>query len=82
MTDPAALREDIAPSRLRGYAVEDEEFQLGVRAVAAPVLARDGQALASLGAAVPAGAQPDAIAAHVRGVAAELTAELAKDRDA
>jgi IclR family acetate operon transcriptional repressor len=82
MTDPAVLREDIARSRLRGYAVEDEEFQLGVRAVAAPVFARDGQAVASLGAAVPPGGELDAIAASVRGLADELSVELAKERDA
>jgi DNA-binding IclR family transcriptional regulator len=80
MTDPAVLREDIARSRLRGYAIEDEEFELGVKAVAAPVFAA-GEAVASLGAAVPAAGRIDVIAASVLSRAEELTLELAKDRD-
>jgi DNA-binding IclR family transcriptional regulator len=79
MTDPAVLREEIARSRLRGYAIEDEEFELGVRAVAAPVFEAGGEAVASLGAAVPATGEVDVIAASVLGRAEELTLELANE---
>jgi DNA-binding IclR family transcriptional regulator len=79
MTDPAMLREEIARSRLRGYAIEDEEFQVGVRAVAAPVFATGGEAVASLGAAVPAAAKVDLIAASVLTRAEALTLELATE---
>ena len=49
VVDPAALRAQLAAVRDGGRAVEDGEYQAGVRAVAAPVLAADGQsALAAL----------------------------------
>jgi DNA-binding IclR family transcriptional regulator len=79
MTDPAVLREEIARSRLRGYAVEDEEFELGVRAVAAPVFGAGGEAVASLGAAVPATGEVEVVAASVLSRAEKLTSELAEE---
>ncbi|HEY6758202.1 MAG TPA: IclR family transcriptional regulator [Baekduia sp.] len=41
ITDPARLREQLAAVREAGHAVEDGEYQVGVRAVAAPVLVGD-----------------------------------------
>jgi DNA-binding IclR family transcriptional regulator len=49
ITDPGALRAEAAAIRVRGYAVEDEEFRLGVRGVAAPVFSAAGEAAAALG---------------------------------
>jgi DNA-binding IclR family transcriptional regulator len=41
ITDPAALREELARIRERGYARSDEESVEGVRAVAAPIVQND-----------------------------------------
>ena len=41
ITDPAALREDLAETRERGYSIEREELVLGAASVAAPILDRE-----------------------------------------
>ena len=46
--DPGALAFELRRTRVRGYALEDEENQLGARAVAVPVLAASGRPLAGL----------------------------------
>lgn len=38
ITDPAALIEELARTRQRGYAIDDEEQELGVRCVAVPLI--------------------------------------------
>lgn len=53
ITDRAAFRADIEQVRRRGYAVMDEENELGMRAVAVPVFNAQGYAFASLATAVP-----------------------------
>src|SRR5258708_31411960 len=37
MIDPAALTEELAKIRVRGYAIDDEEYELGVRGIASPI---------------------------------------------
>jgi DNA-binding IclR family transcriptional regulator len=53
ITDRDAFRADIEAVRRRGYAVMDEENELGMRAVAVPVFNAQGYAFASLATAVP-----------------------------
>ncbi|MEO5319715.1 IclR family transcriptional regulator [Arthrobacter sp. CC3] len=53
ITDRDAFRAEIDQVRRRGYAVMDEENELGMRAVAVPVFNAQGYAFASLAAAVP-----------------------------
>jgi DNA-binding IclR family transcriptional regulator len=53
ITDRDALRAEIEQVRRQGYAVMDEENELGMRAVAVPVLNSQGIAFASLATAVP-----------------------------
>ncbi|MBT2597365.1 IclR family transcriptional regulator [Arthrobacter sp. ISL-72] len=53
ITDREAFRSEIDGVRRRGYAVMDEENELGMRAVAVPVLNAQGYAFASLATAVP-----------------------------
>lgn len=55
VVDPAALREIVAGVRERGWAVNDEELELGLRSVAAPI--RDGrrQVVAALNVSAHAG---------------------------
>jgi DNA-binding IclR family transcriptional regulator len=48
IVDPDAYLEEVARARRRGYAVENEEYLVGVRAVSAPVLGRDGAAIGTL----------------------------------
>ncbi|WP_399542541.1 IclR family transcriptional regulator [uncultured Arthrobacter sp.] len=53
ITDRDAFRVEIEKVRRQGYAVMDEENELGMRAVAVPVFNSQGVAFASLATAVP-----------------------------
>jgi DNA-binding IclR family transcriptional regulator len=53
ITDRDAFRAEIDHVRRQGYAVMDEENELGMRAVAVPVFNAQGHAFASLATAVP-----------------------------
>jgi DNA-binding IclR family transcriptional regulator len=48
ITSPARLREELEVIRQRGYAHDDEEFEVGVRAVSAPIRDIDGNLIAAL----------------------------------
>lgn len=52
-TDPIRLRHLLAQVRQRGYAIEDEESEVGMRAVAAPVRAAGGVVVGSVAVAGP-----------------------------
>jgi DNA-binding IclR family transcriptional regulator len=53
VTDKAALRAILAGVRERGYAIEDEECEPGIRCVAAPVRGADGAVAGAIGIAGP-----------------------------
>jgi DNA-binding IclR family transcriptional regulator len=77
LVDRPALAREADATRARGYATEVEEFEAGVRAVAAPVFV-GGEAVASLGLSGP-GLEIDAVVGRVVGLADELTAAMADD---
>jgi IclR family pca regulon transcriptional regulator len=52
IVDPERLREVIVAAREDGWALVDQELELGLRAVAAPVRAGDGHAVAAMNLAV------------------------------
>lgn len=47
ITDAAELQRHLVEVRLRGYAVDDEEYSLGVRCIAAPIRCRTGEVIAA-----------------------------------
>lgn len=51
--DAASLRDELAVVRARGYAVDDEEYELGMRCLAAPVRDDSGNVAAAVGIAGP-----------------------------
>ena len=53
VTDKVALRAALAEVRERGYAIEDEECEPGIRCIAAPVRGADGAVLGAIGIAGP-----------------------------
>lgn len=48
ITSPARLREELEATRQRGYGLDDEEFEAGIRAVAAPIRDTDGNVIAAM----------------------------------
>ncbi len=58
-TDPGRFREALARVRERGYAVEDEESEAGMRSVAAPIRNGAGEVVAAVGVAGPVQRLPD-----------------------
>jgi DNA-binding IclR family transcriptional regulator len=48
ITSPASLRRELGKVRQKGYALDDEEEELEVRCLAAPVFNRSGECLAAL----------------------------------
>jgi DNA-binding IclR family transcriptional regulator len=80
ITDRDAFRAEIEQVRNRGYAVMDQENELGMRAVAVPVFNSQGHAFASLATAVPVfRLSVEELVAHVpllQEAAAELSARL------
>lgn len=53
ITEPDALRAELARSRARGYATDDGEDQEHVCCIAAPILGRRGEPLAAISISVP-----------------------------
>jgi IclR family transcriptional regulator, KDG regulon repressor len=53
LVDPGLLRKALERVRLWGYAVDDEEFDAGVRCIAAPVFDFRGKAVGSIGISGP-----------------------------
>jgi IclR family KDG regulon transcriptional repressor len=54
IVDPDAFRQELATIRTRGYAIADEENELGVRSLAAPVRDHFGSVIAATSLAGPA----------------------------
>ena len=78
LTTLAALMEDLAEIRRRGYATDDEEHELGVACVATPVLDATGLPLAAISVSGPTPRMQDTagLAELLRGHAADVSAAL------
>jgi len=53
VVDPVALQEELATVRASGYAIEEEEYEPGVRGIAAPIMDGKGNAVAAVGITGP-----------------------------
>jgi IclR family KDG regulon transcriptional repressor len=53
LTSPDALLEELGSIRARGYAIDDEEFEVGLRGMAAPIRDHSGQVTAAISVAAP-----------------------------
>ena len=54
ITEPRRLQKNLEQVRLQGYAVDDEEFDLGVRCIAVPIFDFRGKTAGSIGISGPA----------------------------
>ena len=55
VTDPSTLQAQLAQTAKRGFAIDDEEYNYGVRCVAAPVYDHRGVLVGAIGISGPAG---------------------------
>jgi IclR family transcriptional regulator, acetate operon repressor len=79
LTTADTLLDDLAVTRERGYAIDDEEREVGVRCVAAPVYDGSGEAIAAISVAGPPGRLPldlGEVAGQVTACAAELSERM------
>ncbi len=80
LTDPEALIRELRSVRARGYAVDREERERGVRCVAAPVRDSQGRVVAALSVCAPASRLPRCrlpeIARLVQAAAYRISANL------
>ncbi len=53
ITDPDRLRDEFELIRTQGYAVDDEEYEEGLRCIGAPILGHTGQVVAAMGIGGP-----------------------------
>jgi len=86
LTTLAALKREIAATLQRGYSLDDEEFNPGVRCLAAPVFASDGAVAAAIGITASTvrftRERIPEIAAMVKAAAAELSHLMGYSRSA
>jgi len=79
-TDPRRFRAVLAAVRERGYAVEDEESETGMRSLAAPIRNGAGEVVAAVGVAGPVQRLPDetlaSFAPHVLSTAEAISVRL------
>jgi IclR family acetate operon transcriptional repressor len=83
LTTQAQLENEVEITCARGYSLDNEEFNLGVRCLAAPVFASDGQVAAAVGITAATVRFTEAripeMAAHVRAAARELSRLIGYD---
>jgi IclR family acetate operon transcriptional repressor len=53
ITDPARLRQELDAIREQGFAVDEEEYEEGLRCIGAPILGHTGQVVAAIGIGGP-----------------------------
>jgi IclR family KDG regulon transcriptional repressor len=80
ITDPSRLRQTLRRVRRQGYAVDDEESEIGGRCVAAPVRDREGRVIAAVSVVGPSSrltrATIPGFIRSVLGVTAEISRRL------
>jgi DNA-binding IclR family transcriptional regulator len=82
LTDPGQLRADLARTRERGWALEDEEHRAGVRALAVPVRGGDDDVIAALALSASGAPVADLVGRKpaLSAIATELSDRLHRDR--
>ena len=80
VADRSSLAAQLEQTRKRGYAIDDEEYNYGVRCVAAAVYDHQGKLVGAVGISGPAGRvtleRIDEFGAVVKGIAGALSARL------
>lgn len=82
VTDPEELKGELEHTRERGYALDSEEMEEGVRCLAAPVFAPDGKILAAMSISGPAGrlgeSRLEELIPHIKRISSRLSEDLSR----
>lgn len=79
LTDPAAILTRIAQTRAMGYAIIDQEVELGLRSIAVPIHDARGRVIAALNLGLPASTAPaETLATRYLAALHTVQAELRK----
>ena len=78
LTEPAALHADLARTHLRGWALDDEERNLGMRCIAAAIFNEFGDPVAGLSVSGPAPRLDDGRVAELGPLVAAAAAEITR----
>jgi IclR family transcriptional regulator, KDG regulon repressor len=78
ITRRADLERELAAVREQGYAIDDEEHELGVRCVAAPVRDNRGEVCAAVSVSVPAVRMPDREIPRFREIVVRAAGEISR----
>lgn len=85
ITDPAQFRQELATIRQRGYAIDNEEQEEGVRCLAVPVYGTDGKVVAAISISGPSSrvqtARIPALLPDLKRISTAITATLAALQD-
>ena len=80
VVSPSTLKEEFASIRSRGYATDDEEYETGVRGIAAPIMDDSGLPVAAVGVTGPTQRLTKthllSLARHVTAAAQEISARI------
>lgn len=79
ITDPVRLREELAGIREKGYVFNDQEFEFGIRSIAAPLHRTGGHVVAAINISAPTPVLNDEM---VEGVAIPAVLRVARDLSA
>lgn len=81
ITDPKRFKRELSAIRSRGYAMDSEEMEEGVRCLAAPVQSPDGRTLAAMSLSGPVGrlgeSRIEELVPHIKRIAASFSDSLA-----
>ncbi len=78
ITNPLRMRSELAEIRQRGYAIDDEERELGVRCIASPVWNADDQLVAAISISGPSGRITPERFAELGGIVRWAAAQLSE----
>lgn len=77
LTDPQAIMAELARIRAQGFALIDQEVEMGLRSIAVPLANARGRVIAALNVGLSAGPEPlDTIAARLVPALQEVAAQL------
>jgi DNA-binding IclR family transcriptional regulator len=78
ITDPEILRENLRQIKEKGFAVDEEEMEIGIKAISAPIFDLEGEVLATISIPAPSGRIPDEKISEIASALKETSRKISK----